>query len=101
MKEGDHWDHIPEELNFEKESEQTNVLLHPISSFSTDKEIATSFARASVTQKAARFIITSIVPKERVFSIPETGSGCLDEEEVVVLGGVINSKVEKYSVYKK
>jgi hypothetical protein len=55
--------------------------LRPLSSFSTNPEMAQSFANGSDGR-----VITARVPVEQIFSVPGIGIGCLRESEVVVLG---------------
>jgi hypothetical protein len=68
-----------------------NVSLQPASSFSMSKKIAGAFGNDS--SPARRRLVTVTVPAGRVFSICTTGFGCLSEQELVVLGGVIRGRV--------
>jgi hypothetical protein len=68
-----------------------NVSLQPASSFSMSKKIAGAFGNDS--SPARRRFLTATVPASRVFSISTTGFGCLSEQELVVLGGVIRGRV--------
>ncbi len=61
------------------------IMLHPMSSFSTDVSTAQNFAGATA--------IFAKVPASQVISTPRTGFGCLSEHEVVVLGGTIKAVV--------
>lgn len=70
---------------------EEKVALQPMSSFSTSLDTANDFAyAASDIEKGASFnaVVTSVIPRERILSIPTSGFGCLAEEELVVLGGV-------------
>jgi len=58
------------------------VTSNPASSWSLNREIAAIFASSN-----NGVVHHSNVPAERILSFPRTGSGCLDEEELVVLGG--------------
>lgn len=60
--------------------------MRPLSSWSTDRIVASDFGDRT---------ITATFPAERIFSLPITGLGCLNEEEVVVLGGKINGNIDK------
>lgn len=63
-----------------------NMVLQPISSFSTDHEIAIQFATDKEYKQIGR-IIAIDTPREAILSTPLTGLGCLNESEFVVLGG--------------
>jgi hypothetical protein len=60
--------------------------LQPMSSFSTSWDTARVFCEGG--QDAT--IIKTVVPANRIFSTCVSGVGCLDENEVVILGGVTN-----------
>jgi hypothetical protein len=62
------------------------VSLRPMSSWSTDINIATRFAQDSLTQKGT--ILRMVVQVEDIISTPFTGVGCLEEQEMVIKGGV-------------
>jgi hypothetical protein len=64
-----------------------NIALQPISSFTSNVEIALRFSGTSSSSYSAH-IIAMEVPRERIFSTARTGNGCLNEYEYVVLGGV-------------
>ncbi|MFJ4189460.1 hypothetical protein [Kitasatospora sp. NPDC089509] len=57
--------------------------LRPLSAFSLDPDVAHGFA----TDEGPGFVMSAIVPAERVIATPATGLGCLDESEVVILAG--------------
>jgi GNAT superfamily N-acetyltransferase len=54
---------------------------HPLSSWSSQIEQARQFTRSDGV------MMTMVVPRERIYAIPMTGSGCLREHEFIVLGG--------------
>jgi hypothetical protein len=67
-----------------------DFFLNPLSSFSTSFGTATDFGDV---------VLARYFPADQIFACPKTGLGCLDEEEVVVLGGrytfqVFNQKVD-------
>lgn len=59
------------------------VRTSPLSSWSVYESDAQQFAIGSPGGVISRMV----VPRERIFSTPLTGFGCLDENEIVVLGG--------------
>jgi hypothetical protein len=61
----------------------------PLSSFTADLTTAHHFTGAVISGRNADSlaIIASRVPVTRILSIPRTGLGCLNERELVVLGG--------------
>ncbi|MFD7450403.1 hypothetical protein [Kitasatospora sp. NPDC059827] len=61
----------------------SDPLLRPLSAFSLDPEVAHGFA----ADGGSGFVMSAIVPAERVIATPATGLGCLDESEVVILAG--------------
>lgn len=65
------------------------VPLRPLSSFTTDPSIAVDFAARKGTSSdvAESLIFEGSVPVERIIATPRTGIGCLDESELVLLGG--------------
>jgi len=65
-----------------KSGNTIRVTSNPASSWSLNREIAAIFASSN-----NGVVHHSNVPAERILSFPRTGSGCLDEEELVVLGG--------------
>jgi hypothetical protein len=67
-----------------------NLVMQPISSFSTDPKTGRKFA--SVSDGAYEFMIQAEVPRERILSTCQTGFGCKVESEMVVLGGKENVK---------
>jgi hypothetical protein len=62
--------------------------LRPLSSYSTEEEMAVSFSREQRVWSAAdaNIVTKTDVPVERILAIPGTGIGCLGESEMVVIG---------------
>lgn len=59
----------------------------PTSSLPVSSTVAVNFT------KEGGGVISSIVPRERIFSTPRSGVGCTNEGEVVVLGGKMKATV--------
>jgi Dinitrogenase reductase ADP-ribosyltransferase (DRAT) len=59
------------------------VVLNPLSSFSLSESTASQFASGSGNS----YILTESFPAERVFSLAMTGPGCLNETELLIIGG--------------
>lgn len=71
-----------------KKQGQSDMLMQPLSSFSTSQRIAAQFAVDPGDMGGPPgAIIATTVPVSRILATPLTGSGCLDEREAVVLGG--------------
>ena len=75
-----------------KQGGKTTLELRPLSSWTYNKSVAAKFARLGYEVKGHNIgqngnVIEATVPAERILSIPATGVGCLNENEVVVLGG--------------
>lgn len=62
------------------------VTLQPISSFSSDLQVAEMFANSGAASGGPRIIMKVTVPISRVFSTTLTGYGCSSESEFVILG---------------
>ena len=62
-----------------------DIGLRPLSSFTTNINMANSFAGES--GYIAATLVTAIIPADRILSCPRTGLGCLKESEMVVLAG--------------
>jgi hypothetical protein len=60
----------------------SDVPLRPISSFSYDPSVADEFAGGSQW-----VVLDGYVPADRIFSTAQSGVGCLEEGEIVVLSG--------------
>lgn len=54
------------------------AVLQPASAFSTDQGVAKRFGP---------MMLNAVVPKERILSTAMTGPGCLNEDEILVIGG--------------
>jgi hypothetical protein len=64
------------------------VPLRPMSSFSTSERVAAEFAAGKLGgTDRHRTVIEATVPVSRILSTPRTGTGCLPEQEMVVLSG--------------
>jgi hypothetical protein len=68
---------------------ERDVPLQPASSFTMKKSTAEVFAGGG---KTARFL-TVTVPARRVLSMCTTGFGCMHEQEIVILGGVVRGRL--------
>jgi len=62
----------------------TQAVLQPLSSFATSAGPTDGFGRTKV-------VIS--VPRERIFSTAMSGPGCLAEDEMIVVGGVVDADV--------
>lgn len=66
----------------------TSISMRPLTSFATDKTSADMFmADGKYEEGFGSGRITATVPASRIFSMPGSGFGCLEENEVVILGG--------------
>jgi hypothetical protein len=64
-----------------------NVAMRPLSSWSTDSEVANSFSMGSAEYDTGTGVILECVfPRDRIFSCATTGFGCYAEKEVVTIG---------------
>lgn len=72
----------------------TTVMMAPASSWSVSLDVAQTFA-------ADGFVLQTRVPRERVLSTAVTGRGCLNEGEILLLGGstqvLVHSNRAQYS----
>lgn len=57
----------------------------PMASYSDSRSVAEAFA--THPERELGYVVSTVVPAERVLSMPRTGMGCLGEREVVVLRG--------------
>jgi hypothetical protein len=75
----------------------TKVRTRPLSSWSYTVESASKFTENQMFDEpgANGVVFTSVVPASRILSTPITGSGCLVEDEMVVLGGVLATKGDR------
>jgi hypothetical protein len=74
-----------------KSSDSEDISLQPASSFSMNRKTAEMFADDLNSDIGG--LVTVKVPVSRVLCTAATGMGCVTEQEVVVLGGVIKGKV--------
>lgn len=68
------------------------LTLQPATSFSMHKSVAQSFMGGG---KSKRGIVVT-VPASKIFSTCVTGNGCLNEQEVVILGGKTRGSIWHY-----
>lgn len=66
--------------------EAQDVMMQPASSWSTSKSTARGFA-------GGKYLLEVRVPVERILSTSVTGRGCLNESEVLVIGGATRVRV--------
>lgn len=66
------------------------IKTNSVESWSISSSVGSTFALAKAGDGQVGVVFESIVPAERILSIPATGFGCLTEGEVVVLGGVMD-----------
>ena len=76
----------PEETESEEE-----VALQPLSSFSTDPDVAMGFTGSGEHD----IVMAMRVPASRILGSCQTGFGCKNEAEMVVLGGVMPAVVAR------
>jgi hypothetical protein len=77
------------------DGESLEVLLQPLSSWTTSLTTAREF---TVFNDTAKLLVTR-VPVARVFSTCVTGNGCLKEAEVVLLGGPLTASAYQVTQY--
>lgn len=99
---GAHFSEIPKgstyvfrEVGEELVAEFGKVQFQPLSSFSTSVNGAGSFARTFHHNT----VVAVRVPRERIMSTAQTGFGCKDEAEMVVLGGVEDCRAVAWNGY--
>ena len=68
------------------EVKTVEVLLRPLSAWSTDAKEAETFAGRGSNS----VVIKATIPAQDIFSIPLTGVGCLKENEVVIKSGAVD-----------
>ncbi|MEV0996894.1 hypothetical protein [Nonomuraea sp. NPDC050202] len=85
---------------------EEEVPLRPLSSFTLSPFTAQEFVGQEGDpdwQHEHGLVIDGTIPAERVFALPRTGIGCLDEWEAVVLGGTdrwrVSARTGKYRFY--
>jgi len=68
---------------------------NPLSSFTTSGETAgLSFGNAMGDTAQVGYMLTTTVESDRIWSMPTSGSGCLNESECILIGGPINVTAE-------
>jgi hypothetical protein len=72
-----------------RRSERRRMAHRPLSSYSTQRKVAGWFVR----DRAHQALTAATIPAWRILACPLTGFGCLDERELVVLGGEIDGEV--------
>jgi len=94
---GQHWKNLPESTVFKFYARETQeafagefgeVQFQPMSSFSTNLNTARSFAR----RQNYHIVTAARVPKARIMGTCQTGFGCKNEAEMIVLGGTDNAR---------
>ncbi|AWD92975.1 hypothetical protein HSE3_gp023 [Bacillus phage vB_BceM-HSE3] len=93
--------HLPQ-LLFNGRVQDISLTTQPISSFSTNLDIAKSFSQGAddfdaVGSEIFSVILYGQVPVERILSCYRTGMGCYDEEEFTIIGGVDNWKALSFT----
>ena len=73
------------EKGFAKSGEVAEVQLQPMSSFSASPEMALTFCGMADGDESA--VLYAAVPRERILGTCQSGYGCREETEMVVLGG--------------
>jgi hypothetical protein len=77
---------------FDRTEEGVIVRMQPASSWTTDFHMANDFAKQGTNWRNG-VIFAAKVPVSRILSTALTGRGCLNEAEVLVLGGKMKAKV--------
>lgn len=67
--------------------QERTVHLQPASSFATSENMAERFAFSVNSLSVYPFVVKMRIPASRILSTARTGVGCLNEREIVVLGG--------------
>ncbi len=70
-----------------KDGAGIRTLSNPGSSWSTSLGTAREFANGGGFKNDAAIIFKANIPRSRILSLATTGMGCLDEQELVVIGG--------------
>lgn len=86
------------ELTEDKNSITELAVMRPLSSFTTDFEIADRFAYGAIRQLGRDNVpirATITIPVSQIFSNPFTGMGYLPEQEIVVIGKPTMAKFKK------
>lgn len=69
----------------------TTIKTNPLASWTMDYAVARDFAEGGIYGQGV--IVEAIVPAERIYALPSTGVGCLQEYEAVVIGGTDRVRV--------
>jgi hypothetical protein len=85
--------------------DQVAVEMNALSSWSASGNIAASFGAQSSKGYSqnwnAGFVFETVVPASRVYAMPTTGHGCLEEWEVVILGSHPEDAVHVNTTYRQ
>lgn len=73
----------PSNIQIDGQKRDTTFTSQPLSSFSTDHNTAKDIAK----RRKESVLLKQSVPRERIFSLHQTGMGMEDEYEVIVIGG--------------
>lgn len=79
----------------EPEAKTAEILLRPLSAWSTYPLEANYFADGYFGNSGKGVVIKATVPAQDIFSIPLTGFGCLDENEVVLKSGAVDGIIRE------
>jgi len=99
---GQNWVDLPESTAFKFASRETQgefagefggAQFQPMSSFSTNLKTADVFAG----EQDNHIVMAVRVPRSRIMGTCQTGFGCKDEAEMIVLGGIDDSRVVSWS----
>lgn len=85
--------------DFDTLREQGTVVFQPLSACATSYSSAANFTSmfgSGTTPNAEPMLFTLDIPKERIWSIPTHGPGCLGEDEVIVLGGQYQADIQRF-----
>jgi hypothetical protein len=82
---------LPKNINFDTPGilQVVGIQLQPLSSFSTDIDTAQNFC----IDGEYKMVTQMKIPVKRILSTPHTGFGCMEETELVVIGGEFDQKV--------
>ena len=86
----------PPGVNFDGTTQKLPFQLQPLSSFSLDAKTAERFSFSGASEE--RMMVGSDIPVDRIFSTCQTGFGCKNEAELVVIGGTDDMMAVSYDV---
>jgi hypothetical protein len=66
--------------------ESAKLTMRPLSSWSYKKSVAVQFANGSEERSWKGTLFTATIPVANILSLPTTGMGCLNEQELVLIG---------------